>query len=504
MQNHTETVRRSGILTHPTSFPSPYGIGDLGEGAYAFIDFLEESGQHLWQCLPLGPTGYGDSPYQSFSSFAGQPLIISPDKLFEMELLSAEDLADIPQWDAHQIDYGPAIEYKTDLLKKSYEHFKHTPVKLTLEQYEAFCGAEKLWLDNYALFMALKDANDGHSWLEWPDAHKFADKMEQLKLAKILADPMNYYKFIQFIFFKQWNELKEYAHEKEIQIIGDIPIFVSVDSTDVWADKELFQLDETGYPISVAGVPPDYFSATGQLWGNPLYDWEAHAAQDYRWWIERIRKQLELTDYLRIDHFRGFEAYWSVPYMEETAINGSWIPGPGRDLFDAIEKALGQELPIFAEDLGVITPAVEELRDTFHFPGMKVLQFGFDNVAENPFLPHLFIENCICYTGTHDNDTTIGWYSTASNASRDKVRRYMNCDGGQVHHDFIRTALGSIARYAIFPLQDLLGLSSEGRMNTPGTPAGNWSWRYTQADLGKALADDLLQLTILYGRRLNS
>lgn len=493
--------RFSGILVHPTSFPSPYGIGDLGDGAYKFIDFLVEAGQSLWQCLPLGPTGYGDSPYQSFSSFAGQPLIISPDRLADMGLLTADDLADIPEWETDYVDYGPAITYKTQLLKKAYAHFKECSDETILRAYNAFCRRNKAWLDNYALFMALKDANNGVSWLEWPAEHKDADNKGRRALMRSLSDETGYYKFIQFIFFKQWHELKDYAHENGIKIIGDIPIFVSPDSADVWADKELFQLNEKGYPLAVAGVPPDYFSATGQLWGNPLYDWEAHKASGYQWWINRIKNQLSLVDYLRIDHFRGFEAYWSVPYGRKTAQRGKWIKGPGAGLFNAIRDALGEDLPIFAEDLGIITPEVEALRDAFQFPGMKVLQFAFDTVEENNFLPYMFTENCICYTGTHDNDTTVGWYATASEAAKDKVRRYMNCDGGMVARDFIRTAMGSVARYAIFPLQDALGLGSDSRMNTPGNPAGNWAWRYTGEMLTPGLAKDLCELTILYGRR---
>ncbi len=494
--------RFSGILAHPTSFPSPYGIGDLGEGAYRFIDFLKDAGQSLWQCLPLGPTGYGDSPYQSFSAFAGQPLIISPDRLADMGLLSGEDLKDIPVWDEDKIDYGPVIEYKNQLLNTAYENFKDPKIPESLSKaYTSFCRKNKAWLDDYGLFMALKDANGGKAWLLWPEAHKNADLKARRRLMRRFKDEAEYYKFIQFIFFTQWDELKTYARDNGIRIIGDIPIFVSPDSADIWANKELFALNEKGYPLAVAGVPPDYFSATGQLWGNPLYDWEAHRATGYAWWISRIKNQLKLVDFLRIDHFRGFEAYWAVPYGRKTAQRGKWQKGPGADLFNAICQALGNDLPIFAEDLGVITPEVEKLRDEFHFPGMKVLQFGFDDVEENHFLPYLFTENCICYTGTHDNDTTAGWYATASEASKDKVRRYMNCDGGMVARDFIRTAMGSVARYAIFPLQDALGLDSEARMNIPGTPSGNWAWRYTQDMLTPGLAQDLAELTVLYGRR---
>lgn len=492
--------RYSGILVHPTSFPSPYGIGDLGQSAYDFIDFLDLAGQTLWQCLPLGPTGYGDSPYQSFSSFAGQPLLISPDLLLKDELLKEDDLTDIPEFNIHKVDYGPAITYKTGLLHKAYNHFKAADNKTILRAFNRFCREEKYWLDDYALFMSLKDAHQGKSWHEWEECYQFMDTKSRKAAAADFSDAMNYYRFIQFIFFKQWHELKVYANKKGIAIIGDIPIFVSPDSADVWANQSLFKLDSKGYPTAVAGVPPDYFSATGQLWGNPLYNWNEHKKTDYAWWIARIKNQLKLVDYLRIDHFRGFDAYWSVPYGEETAINGKWIKGPGASLFRAIEKALGKGLPIFAEDLGVITPQVEKLRDTFGFPGMKVLQFAFDGLDENAFLPYLYSENCICYTGTHDNDTTVGWYLNTREEYRDKVRRYMNCDGSSIHWDFIRTALGSTARYAIFPLQDLFGYGSDCRMNTPGVAAGNWAWRYQADKLSPELAEALKRICEVYGR----
>ncbi|MFR8316673.1 MAG: 4-alpha-glucanotransferase [Catenibacillus sp.] len=509
--------RFSGILVHPTSFPSPYGIGDLGSGAYEFIDFLKAAGQSIWQCLPLGPTGYGDSPYQSFSSFAGQPLLISPDKLMDMGLLSCEDLGEIPQWDEHKVDYGSAIIYKTGLLKKAYTNFlnqktaweiHHTETKTDIEtivsEFSAFCRKQRAWLDDYALFMTLKDLNNGNAWIQWPQEYRFLTPKMRRTLLKDMETEIGYYRFIQYLFYQQWNQVHTYAHENGIRIVGDIPIFVSPDSADVWANKQLFQLDSKGYPLAVAGVPPDYFSATGQLWGNPLYDWAAHKAENYHWWIERIKSQLKLVDFLRIDHFRGFEAYWSVPYGRKNAVRGRWVKGPGADLFNAVAKALGDQLPIFAEDLGIITPQVEKLRDTFNFPGMKVLQFAFDNVEENNFLPYMYPENCICYTGTHDNDTTRGWYEQASEASRDKVRRYMNCDGSIVARDFIRTALGSVARFAIFPLQDVLGLGSEARMNMPGNAQGNWTWRFTKDVLTDGLAKDLAELCILYGREPKS
>ncbi len=493
--------RISGILVHPTSFPSPYGIGDLGPGAYEFIDFLARSGQHLWQVLPLGPTGFGDSPYQGFSAFAGQPLLISPDKLIDLKLLTRGDLGDMPEWDPAKVDYGPAIEYKTSLLKKAWHAFYHTPDKTLLEEFENFCESEKDWLDDYALFMACKDYHEGRCWLEWEE--ELIDPGAQTKALwrEKLADGIHYYCFVQFIFQKQWIGLRDYAHEKDIEIIGDIPIFVALDSADVWGNKSLFQLDPDGHPTSVAGVPPDYFSATGQLWGNPLYDWDYHRETDYRWWIARIRRQLTLTDYLRIDHFRGFEAYWSVPAGEETAINGAWVKGPCEELFQAIAKELGDDLPIIAEDLGVITPEVEHLRDTLGFPGMKVLQFGFGDMGDHNYIPHFYTTtNCVCYTGTHDNDTTLGWYLSQPEDIRDRIRRYGNTDGNCVSLDFIRFCMASIAKFAVFPIQDLLQFGSEARMNTPGVAAANWAFRYRAEDLTPWRQEWLLKTTQLFGR----
>ena len=494
-------ARISGILLHPTSLPSPYGIGDLGDEAYRFADFLEKSGQHLWQILPLGPTGFGDSPYQSFSAFAGQPLLISPKHLEELGLLTEQDLENCPCTDREKVNYGDVIVWKTEILHKAYANYCHTADKMLLEEYDSFYENNRFWLDDYALFMACKEVHNGQSWLEWEEEYRSPSKLFVKELENSLAKEIRYHQFVQFIFFKEWYSLKEYANKKKIQIIGDIPIFVSLDSADVWANQELFQLDSKGFPIEVAGVPPDYFSETGQLWGNPLYDWSAHKKTGFKWWISRIQNQLGLSDYLRIDHFRGFEAYWSVPYVEETAVNGKWKPGPKEDLFLAIEKALGENLPIIAEDLGVITPEVERLRDRFHFPGMKVLQFAFESETESSFLPHQFTTtNCICYTGTHDNNTTKGWYEAVSETARDKVRRYMNTDGSSVHFDFIRTCLGTIATYAIFPLQDALGIGNEGRMNCPGVAMDNWSWRYKKETLTDELAEKLLELSHLYGR----
>ncbi|PKM52618.1 MAG: 4-alpha-glucanotransferase [Firmicutes bacterium HGW-Firmicutes-7] len=492
--------RKSGILLHPTSFPSPYGIGDLGSFAYSFVDFLENSKQKLWQILPLGPTGYGDSPYQAFSSFAGQPLVISPEGLLEMNLLTQEDLANIPYFDPLKIDYGPAITYKFSLLKKAYANFTASNFTELSCEFTAFCENQASWLYDYALFMAVKDAHDGIAWTHWDQTIAFPTEDTKKEWAAKLADSLTFYQFIQFLFYKQWRALKAYANQKGIQIIGDIPIFVAYDSADVWANKELFLLDSKGYPTEVAGVPPDYFSETGQLWGNPLYDWEKHKQSNYSWWIDRISYTLTSVDILRIDHFRGFETYWAVPYGSINAINGKWEDGPRKDLFYALEKALGKNLPIIAEDLGIITPEVEILRDSFNFPGMKVLQFAFQDVEENNLLPHNFTSNCVCYSGTHDNDTSIGWYVKATEKSKDRVRCYMNTDGNNIAWDFIRICFGSVASMAIVPLQDVLSFDSWSRMNTPGVAEDNWQFRYTPEMLTDHITKRLASITTLFGR----
>ena len=494
--------RLSGILVHPVSFPSPYGIGDLGPGAYEFIDYLKGSGQHLWQVLPIGPTGFGDSPYQGPSAFAGQTLLISPQKLVEMNLLTWEDLNDAPQSDPHRIDYGPAIEFKNKVLRRAYASFRENPDGALKKKFDAFCTAQGYWLEDYSLFMALKDEAEGRCWLDWDEDLRSLTAAVRKKKEQELADEIRYYRFIQFLFEIQWDALRDYAHEADIKIIGDIPIFVAIDSCDVWANKKFFQLDSKGFPTAVAGVPPDYFSATGQLWGNPLYDWDAMEKDNYSWWTARVRRQLELTDILRIDHFRGFESYWSIPADEETAINGKWIPGPGPKLFNSLKKQLGDDLPIIAEDLGIITPEVEALRDKFGFPGMKVLQFGFENMQDEIYIPHFYeTTNCICYTGTHDNDTTMGWYENLPEEAKDRIRRYGNTSGQSVSLDFIRFAFASVARYAIFPIQDLLVMGSDARMNRPGVAASNWSFRYTSDQLTDWHRDWLLETTKLFGRK---
>lgn len=496
--------RLSGVLLHPTSFPSPYGIGDLGEEAYAFIDFLKEAGQRLWQILPLTHTGYGDSPYQSFSAFAGQPLIISPRHLINLGFLREDELGGLPETDPEHINYGAVIPWKERILTTAYWRFherKEHDGDLAY-RFRTFCEEQRLWLSDYALFMACKKVHGGASWLEWSQEYRCPTQEFKEELLHRLENDIAYYEFIQFIFFLEWKDLKSYANSKGIQIIGDIPIFVSMDSADVWANQHLFQLDSKGFPTRVAGVPPDYFSATGQLWGNPLYDWDAHKKEGFAWWIARIRTQLTNLDILRIDHFRGFEAFWSIPYGEETAINGTWVKAPGYELFTAVKEALGNDLPIIAEDLGIITPEVNALREAFDFPGMKVLQFAFESTGESDYLPHKYQNPlCVCYTGTHDNDTSQGWYNHLSPECKRKLCHYMNSsDDRRFHLNFIRLAMGSIAAYAIFPLQDVIGLGSEGRMNTPGAPSGNWGWRYRNSDLLPALAQELQSMTWLFGR----
>lgn len=493
--------RYSGVLAHPTSFPSPYGIGDFGKGAYDFIDFLAESGQHLWQILPMVPiTSFGNSPYQGYSVFAGEPLLISPELLLKAGLLDQDDLQNIPNFDPGRVDYDRVREYKYPLYKKAFEYFEKSEDSDLQKNYDEFCQKNEDWLADYCLYMALKEEQDNLPWTKWPEALRNLDKQNRAFWEEKLKMGIHYQAFLQFMFDTQWYALKKYANDKGIAIVGDIPIFVSPDGADVWANRKLFQVDTKGYPSAVAGVPPDYFSATGQKWGNPLYDWKEHKKEGYRWWIDRVKHQLDQVDYVRIDHFRGFEAYWEVPVDAETAMTGEWKKGPGADLFLAIQKELGDNLPIFAEDLGLITPEVVALRDQFNFPGMRILQFAFEG-GESTFLPHQFdTRNCICYTGTHDNDTTVGWYQHTSEYARDKVRRYMNTDASSVSWDFIRICLGTVARYAIFPVQDLLKVGNDCRMNTPGTAEHNWEWRFREGELNPGMAGGLRQMTELFGR----
>jgi 4-alpha-glucanotransferase len=514
-ENSMEFVRASGILMHPTSFPGPYGIGDLGENAYKFIDFLVEAKQSLWQVLPLGPTGYGDSPYASFSSFAGNPMLIDLEQLVAHGDLSPVDLSSTPEFPIDSIDYGWVIYWKMPLLEKAARNFLAGATSNRKAQFDDFCNAQAHWLDDFALFMAVKEDFDqkareedvfGAMWSNFWDKEIALRKPAAVKQwQKEKGDSIAVRKVLQFYFFEQWTALKQYANDAGIKIIGDIPIFVAPDSVDVWANSELFFLDENGQPTVVAGVPPDYFSETGQLWGNPLYNWDKMQANGFKWWISRIKATLQLVDIIRIDHFRGFEAYWEVPAGEKTAINGRWVKAPGMELFKSIKKELG-DLPILAEDLGVITKGVVELRDHFGFPGMKILQFAFDAKeagglnATNAFLPHNHTYNCVVYPGTHDNDTTLGWYNARTAEERDLIRRYLARDDHDVVWDFIRLAMASPGRYAVVQYQDVLGLDSNARMNTPSVLGGNWAWRYRPEALNGFVSARLAEMVELYGR----
>ena len=503
-----EFSRTSGVLLHPTSLPGRFGIGDLGDAAYRWIDFLAETGQTLWQLLPLGFTGAasGNSPYQSLSAFAGSPLLISPERLVARKLLAKADLDQVPQFPSQTVDYGRVSDWKTRLLHRSFEQFKATPASgypadEERAAFQAFTVANAGWLDDFSLFMALKQAHDGRPWNTWEPAIRGRQAPAMKQWSVDLAGTIEEHQYLQYLFFTQWSAVKAYANRHNIKIIGDAPIFVGYDSADVWANPDLFYLDADGSPLAGAGVPPDYFSKTGQLWGNPLYRWEAMAERGYEWWIHRIRVLLTMVDITRIDHFRGFEAYWSVPAGEATAVNGHWIKGPGRDLFVALKRTLG-DLPIIAEDLGLITADVIALRDGMAFPGMKVLQFAFSGDPHNEYLPHNYSPNCVVYTGTHDNDTTLGWYAAAGKKERHFVHRYTGRDGSEIHWDLIRLAFGSTAHVAIVPLQDVLGLGSEARMNTPGQPVGNWAWRCAEDALTPAIRDRLKEVTEVFGRGL--
>ena len=493
--------RSSGILFHPTSLPGKYGIGTLGKEAYAFIDFLKKSRQKLWQIFPLGPTGYGDSPYQSFSSFAGNPYLIDFDLLIEAHLLSEEDLRDVFFGDNEEyIDYGAVYNQKYPLLRKAYENFKSSDNHELRENLEHFKRENASWLNDYSLYISLKNHFNGLPWNEWAHDIKNREHGAMEHYRNELADDIEYHNFIQFLFFKQWGDVKRYANENGIKIIGDIPIFVAADSSDAWANPEIFLFDEERKPVKVAGVPPDYFSATGQLWGNPLYNWQKLKETNYSWWVERVRANLSTCDIIRIDHFRGFEAYWAVPYGDDTAINGQWEPGPGIDLFNAIKSQLG-ELPIIAEDLGLMTQGVIDLREATGFPGMKILGFAFDSGEENDYLPHTYTKNCVVYTGTHDNDTLIGWFQKAKEEDRQFARDYLNSrSDDEIHWDAIRGAWSSVASMAISPVQDFLGLGSEARINTPGVAAGNWQWRLKHGVLTDELAERIAKLTRVYSR----
>jgi 4-alpha-glucanotransferase len=495
--------RSSGILLHPTSLPGKYGIGTLGKSAFDFIDFLVKAKQQYWQILPLGPTGYADSPYQCFSAHAGNPNLIDLDLLVKARLLHADDLAELPHFSNEKIAFEAVQQARLPLLQKAFHAFTRYADNMDKMAYRNFLKDQSGWINDYGLFRAIKANRDQKPWYLWEQPLKVREPEAMSANQALLHDEIDFHKFMQFLFFRQWNAVKEYAHTHNVKIIGDIPLYVALDSADAWANPEIFEFDQDLNPIRVGGVPPDYFSETGQLWGNPLFRWDVLKATGYKWWIERIRTSLFLYDIIRIDHFRGFAGYWAVPYSEKTAVNGEWVPCPGKDFFDALCNEFGN-LPIIAEDLGVITPEVEELRDGFGLPGMKILQFAFDSSEGNDFIPHNYIKNCIVYTGTHDNDTVVGWFNSASPDDRKYVLDYMNTHDHDIHWAFIRLAWSSVAYTAIIPMQDLLGLDTSARMNLPGTTQNNWQWRANAAHFTPELAGKLAHLTMLYGRTKRS
>ena len=500
------TPRASGILLPVTALPGPWGIGDLGPEAYRWVELLAQAGQRWWQVLPLGPTGWGDSPYQSLSAFAGNPLWISLERLVEEGLLAPADLQGAPTFPADEVDYQGVAAFKMPLLRRSFDRLRarqpgHRVPAHLVEEWERWRQEQAGWLDDWALFIALKGAHQGMPWTRWEGGSPAA--LEEA--SKKLAEEIDYQRYLQYLFFRQWHALKGYANQRGVQIIGDVPIYVAHDSADVWANPELFLLDDKGEPTVVSGVPPDYFSKTGQRWGTPIYRWEEAARSGYRWWVERFHWAFRNFDLVVLDHFRGFEAYWEVPSTSPTAAEGRWVKGPGAPFFEAAQEALGLDaLPCIAEDLGVITPPVEELRDRFGFPGMRVLQFAFDGSPQNPHLPHNYPQACVVYTGTHNNDTTVGWFRELG--TRNPVRRHAldylgpGAKPSRVHWRLVQTALASVAQMAIIPWQDVLGLGSEARMNLPGAPEGNWRWRWRPGPGDEEALRQLRDLTHLYGR----
>jgi 4-alpha-glucanotransferase len=505
--------RASGILLHVTSLPGPNGAGDFGASAYQFVDSMVRARQGIWQVLPLGPTGYGDSPYQSYSAFAGNPVLVDLDELTELGWLTAAELADGPLPSADQVEFEQITPWRQSKLHLAYQRFVASATRSQKADLQTFREQNQKWLDDYALFMALKELFGGVQWTRWPSGPASREPAALAELQNALSDELEFQVFVQWCFFRQWRALKDYANVRGVRIIGDVPIFLAHDSADVWAQRRLFQLQDSGEPRFVAGVPPDYFSATGQLWGNPLYDWDYAAATGYEWWLRRLEQALNLFDWVRLDHFRGFAAHWEIPADNRTAAGGRWVPGPGAAFFTAAVKRLGR-LPLIAEDLGVITPDVEALRDQFGLPGMRVLQFAFGDDPKAPdYRPHNYIPNCAVYTGTHDNDTTVGWFQSVAGAGttrsvqqiareRDFTLRYLQTDGSEIHWDMIRLAVASVARLAVFPMQDVLGLGSEARMNMPSTSQGNWRWRMQPGQLTRRHEERLAALAEIYGRSL--
>ena len=490
--------RASGILLHPTSLPGDFGIGDLGPSAYEVVDLLAEAKQKYWQILPLGPTGYGDSPYGSFSAFAGNTLLISPEKLVNDSFLDGASLTDKPKFSKDKVDFGSVYAWKNQILPIAANAFDQAGS----EAFATFSLENGWWLDDFAAYRAIKVDQGQRPWYEWDDGLKLR-KPEPLNDAITrLYEAIRLEKISQFLFFSQWSDLKTYANSKGIQIIGDIPIFIALDSADVWCNQSKFRLNPDGSPTVVSGVPPDYFSMTGQLWGNPIYDWEAMRADGFSWWTARVAAAMKLVDVIRIDHFRGFAAAWEVPAGDATAERGTWVEAPGGELFSAFRGAFG-DVPMIAEDLGVITPDVERLRDAFGLPGMRILQYAFGGDAHNLHLPHNYLHNCVAYTGTHDNETTAGWWKNlpkGKTGPRAHLKQYLSTSAREVHWDLIRAAWSSVADTAIAPLQDVLGLGNEARMNVPASTGGNWTWRFADGDITPATIARLREMTEMYGR----
>ena len=491
--------RTSGVLLHPTSLPGPHGSGDLGIAAFHFVDWLVTAGQKLWQILPLGGIGPGNSPYMSSSAFAGNVLLIDLIELQQQGWLTSDDLVPDNVFSDQRVRFAAMVPWRMERLQRAAASFAKAARPEQRQDFQAFCVLHAVWLHDYALFMTLADSNGWALWCDWDPLLASRDKAALVAAASQHAGGVAFWQFCQWCFFRQWKKLRTYANERGVQIVGDAPIFVAYQSADVWARQELFELDNHGRPQVVAGVPPDYFSATGQRWGNPLYRWDAHMAEGYAWWTERVRRIFALVDIVRIDHFRGFAGYWEIPASEPTAVVGRWMPGPGAPLFTAIEAALGK-LPIIAEDLGVITREVDDLRRQFNLPGMRVLHFAFGGGNDNNYLPHNYEPNTVVYGGTHDNDTSIGWLQQSSEAERAHVCDYLAIDGHEIHWDLIRAACASVAATAIHPLQDVLGLGGEHRMNLPGSPEGNWEWRFAWEHVTPEHAVRLRHLSELYRR----
>lgn len=488
--------RASGILLHPTALPGRFGIGDFGDEAYRFVDFLRDTGQTYWQILPLVATGYGDSPYSSISAFGGNQLLISPEKLVEDGLLPVEVCENAPEFPSGRTDYGGVYGWKNWLLDEAFGALTDSELG---EEFQAFKHENSWWLDDFAAFKASKLSHGHRPWFEWPDSLKFRDPEALASIHADLATDIERERFRQFLFYRQWYALRHYANENGIKIIGDIPIFVALDSVDVWCNQDKFKLNEDSSPRVVAGTPPDYFCSTGQRWGNPIYDWEAMREDNFSWWTARISFNMRLTDIIRLDHFIGFGRNWEVPNSDPTAENGKWVEVPGHEVFSAISRQLG-DLPVIAEDLGALTPAVEELRDAFGFPGMHILHYAFGGDAHNRDLPHNYVRNCVAYTGTHDNDTTVGWYKSESKHVKDHCKKYLRCSGRDIHWHMICAVFASVADTALIPAQDILGLGRDARFNRPGSTDGNWAWRLKEADLTDHVRETLSDMTTLYGR----